>query len=275
MKTRWKLLLAGGAVLLVLTALLSPDPAGVSARPEHQAPTPFPTPTPNAQGEILYTVQPGDTAWRVAAVAGISLEELYALNGLQDTDFLVEGQQLILGRVQPSQPTAAATDEAEVAPSATPAEGSGEICALLFEDSNGNARLEETEQPLNGGQVSIADDSGQVVGESATAEQIVDEEIIGVCFTGLDGGDYNVSGAVPEGYNPTTSMNAPLTLRPGEVKYVEFGAQASAALLDNPPQAGGGSSSLLGLLGVVLLLAAGGLGYYASRYGRTSSRRLR
>ena len=43
-------------------------------------PTPFQTPTPNAQGAILYVVLDGDSLWRIAAIAEISVEELMALN---------------------------------------------------------------------------------------------------------------------------------------------------------------------------------------------------
>lgn len=71
--------LVGG---LFLAAVAFPHPVAVDAGLDAQAPTPFPTPTPNADGEILYTVKEGDTPWRVAAIAGITLEELYALNGL-------------------------------------------------------------------------------------------------------------------------------------------------------------------------------------------------
>ncbi len=271
------LILTAGLIMALAAGLLSAS-GPAAAAPGRQAPTPFPTPTPNDQGEIIYTVQEGDTAWRIAAIAGITLEELYALNGLQDTDFLQPGRQLVLGRVQPPQPTRdpdAAQETAEAA-TPTPESGTGEICALLFEDANGNARLDGTEVPLAEGQVSVADASGQVVGESETANQInEDEEVVGVCFADLERGDYNVSGAVPEGYNPTTSMNAPVRLNPGESKFVEFGAQAGAAALEDGREGGGGRSTLLGLVGVALLFAAGGLGYYATRYGREAPRSLR
>src|SRR3990170_3925628 len=66
---------------------------------------------------------------------------------------------------------------------------------------------------------------------------------------------------------PTPAMNVPIRLNPGDVQYVEFGAQPSAALGgDGGP--GGQRSPLLGVVGLALLLAAGGLGYLASRYGR-------
>jgi hypothetical protein len=243
-----------------------------------QAPTPFPTPTPNEAGDIIYVVQPGDTAWRIAAIADISLEELYALNGLQPTDFLTEGTRLLLGKGGPTRPTAipgAEPTATQIAPSPTPVEGTGQICGLLFEDSNGNAQLDSTEPALAGGQVSIADAGGGLAGESTTQAEPAGADLTGSCFDGLEQGDYNVSAAVPEGFNPTTSMNAPVRLQPGETKYVEFGAQPSAALAGAAETGENGTSTLLGVVGVVFLLAAGALAYYAARWNRRSPRSLR
>ena len=45
-------------------------------------------------------------------------------------------------------------------------------------------------------------------------------------------GDYNVSVAIPEGYNPTTSLNAPITLVAGDITYLNFGAQAGSVVID-------------------------------------------
>jgi LysM repeat protein len=242
-----------------------------------QAPTPFPTPTPNEAGEIIYTVQLNDTAWRIAALAGISLEELYALNGLQATDFLTPGMRLLLGTGGPTLPTLEPGQEptsTDIPASPTPEQGSGEICALLFKDENGNARLDEGEQALAGGKVSVADAQGQIAGEATTESESPDEVPIGACFPDLPDGDYNVSGAVPEGYNPTTSMNVPVRLFPGNINYVEFGAQPGAAVAGSST-AGGGGSPLLGLLGFIFLAGAAGLAYYAARYNRKSPRSLR
>lgn len=243
-----------------------------------QAPTPFPTPTPNPSGQIIYQVQEGDTAWRIAAVAGISLEELYALNGLEATDFITPGMRLVLGTGGPTQPTAIPGQEptpTQIEPSPTPEQGSGEICALLFEDSNGNARLDEGELSLPDGQISVVDANGQLIGEGPTIAEPADAELVGLCFSDLDQGDYNVSGAVPEGFNPTTSMNTPVRLNPGEVKYVEFGAQPSAAMGGGLDDDSGGTSMLFGLIGLLFLLAAGVLAYMAARYNRRSPRSLR
>ncbi|MGA9533079.1 MAG: LysM peptidoglycan-binding domain-containing protein [Anaerolineales bacterium] len=263
------------ACALLAFGVVYASPAAPSLQ---QAPTPFPTPTPNEAGDIIYVVQPRDTAWRIAALADISVEELYALNGLQPTDFLTEGTRLLLGKGGPTRPTAIPGTEPTatvIPPSPTPVEGSGQICGLLFEDTNGNAQLDSTEPGLAGGQVNVADASGEIAGESTTEAEPAGTDLIGSCFDGLEGGDYNVSAAVPEGFNPTTSMNAPVRLQPGEIKYVEFGAQPSAALAGGVETGDSGTSTLLGVVGVVFLLAAGTLAYYAARWNRRSPRSLR
>src|SRR3972149_316007 len=134
---------------------------------------------------------------------------------------------------------------------------------MVYLDENGNTRLDPGEGPLVGGQVSIADTTGAVAGEHTP-----DDTPEGYCFSELKNGDYNISAAVPAGYNPTTAMNLPLHLDPGDTGFVEFGAQPSAALRQPGSEGRDQVSTLMGIFGVVLLLAAGGLGYYASRYGK-------
>ncbi len=231
----------------------------------------FVTPTPGPDGKIIYVVQDGDALWTIAALSGKSVEELMALNGIQSGDFLRPGMELLLGIAGPAQPTAAPQAQPTDTPrplTPTPVFGTGEICVMLFLDVNGDARLTEGEPPLSGGQISIADPTGVLAGEHTT-----DAAAEGYCFVQLENGDYNVSAAAPEGHNPTTTMNVPVRLDPGEVKHIEFGAQASAALGGS-----GGSASrsgALGVVGVVLLLAAVGLGVVASRYTRRSTMKLR
>jgi hypothetical protein len=253
----------GGMILFVGNGVS----ASAELSPELQ-PTPFLTPTPGPDGQIIYIVQERDSFWSIAAIAGISLEELYALNGIQPNDYAIPGTELLLGLSGPVEPTA--DHEAQMTPtfaepSATPVFSTGEICVLLFLDANGNARLDEGEIGLSGGQISIVDVTGTVADEATT-----DENPEGKCFTDLDAGDYNVSAAVPEEYNPTTSMSLPLRLVAGDIKYVQFGAQPSAALSDQNQNNGHSGSQTLGLFGIFLLLAAGGLAYYASRYSRRS-----
>lgn len=246
------------AAILLAAAAVPSQAAGRAA----QAPTPFPTPTPNEQGQIIYTVQEGDSLWRIAAIAEMSVEEVMALNGIQQGDFLSPGMELLLGSIQPTlSPEERFTATPE--PSPTPLVGTGEICVMLFLDENGNARMEEGEGPLAEGQISVIDRSGTLLGEHTT-----DDDPEGHCFLELEDGDYNVSAAVPPDYNPTTSMNAAVRLKPGDVHHVQFGAQPSAALRGQEGGSEEDRSTLLGIAGAVLLAVAGVLGYYAMQYGR-------
>jgi hypothetical protein len=234
--------------------------------------TPFLTPTPGPDGRIVYTVQEGDTPWRIAAIAGITVEELMSRNGLQPDDFISPGMELELGLAGPVLPTLAPGVEPTVTTipvTPTPVTGTGEICVLLFVDENGDARLQDAELPLAEGKVSVADVDGTVAGEHTT-----DDNIEGFCFTDLVNGDYNVSAAVPPDHNATTSMNVPVRLAPGDIKYVQFGAQRSQAASD-ASLGGDTRSTLLGVLGIALLGGGLALGYYAARVRRRTPRSLR
>jgi hypothetical protein len=262
-------------LVMAFSALALSDVGGARAGPALQ-PTPFQTPTPGPDGRIVYVVQEGDSPWSIAAIAGISLEQLYALNGMAPGDFINPGDRLVLGIGGPVIPTAAPGGVALPTPvpaSPTPIFGTGVICVLLFADTNGNARLDAGETPLAGGQVSIITLTGALAADYTTQELFNDDgDPDSYCFPDLENGDYNVSVGVPSESNPTTSMNFPVHLDPGDTRYVEFGAQ---------PSGGGGeggdttTSTLLGLIGLVLLLAGGGLGYYAARSRRGDRMSLR
>jgi hypothetical protein len=263
------LLLSLGVLVAITLVIGVPALAGEAPRPAAQAT--YATPTPGPDGKIIYIVQEGDTPWVIAARAGLSLEQLRALNGLAANDFIVPGQQLLLGYGGPAQPTAAAgaaPTPTTPPPTPTPVFGTATICALLFVDQNGNARLDAGEPPLGGGQVSIADVNGKVAAEFSTAEEYTEDGLpLSRCTADLQTGDYNVSAAVPPDYNPTTAMSLPVRIDPGDTRYVEFAAQPSAALV-NSGQGSGTRSTALGLLGLLLLAGAGGLAYYAARLGR-------
>lgn len=242
-------------------------------------PTAFLTPTPRPDGRIVYIVQQDDTLWRIAAIAGLTLEELMALNGIQPGDFLTEGTELFLGSASPGGVDAGGQDPqaepTEVLLTPTPVVGTGDICVLLFEDANGNGRLDEGEPALQGGQVSVVALTGDLVGEYTTEALDLELAPDGYCFEELSNGDYNVSAAVPPNHNATTGLNVPVTLNPGEIKYLQFGAQPNSALGGSSGDQGGGRSTLLGLVGVILLVAAGSLAYYAARMSRRTPASLR
>jgi len=218
----------------------------------------YATPTALPDGRILYVVQPQDTCIRISLLTGVSIDDLRLLNNLDVNCTLREGQTLLLGTVAPTATPFGPTETpTPVFPSPTPFKGNGRVCVFLFNDVNGNALAEEGESGIAGGAISITDRLGKVSREGVSGSGTDP-----VCFDELPEGDYNISVAVPEGYNPTTRMNYALTLRAGDTTTLDFGAQVSARA--QPPEATTQQRSpLLALLGVILLLGGIVLGIYA------------
>lgn len=269
---KWGLWWAVAAIILGLLA--SGVDLSAKAAPAAQL-TPFPTPTPGADGRILYVVQPGDTLWRIAAITGVSLDELRTLNKLGPDDIINGGDILLIGLAGPEvvtpTPGAVAT-QAEAAPTATVAiQGTGTICIILYEDLNGDAIRQEEEGWILGGQISVADRLGDI-SETEETEPLFDEdgEIAYACFPELPPGDYNVTIAIPDGYNPTTVLSRALALVGGDETYLSFGAQANSERIAETaviPQAPG-KSPLLAIVGGILLAIGVGLGIYAGLLSR-------
>ncbi|PWH14799.1 MAG: hypothetical protein DDG60_07140 [Anaerolineae bacterium] len=230
----------------------------------------FSTPTPLPDGRIIYIVQPGDSCFRISALTGIPIEQIRSLNRLGEDCALREGQELLLGIGGPSGATptaeAAITPTPEVQPTPTaPLAGEAQVCVVFYNDLNGDALRQDTEPLLAGGALSISGASGQF---SQTANTPGGTEP--VCFERVPEGNYNISIAPPENYNPTTQLNHTLTINAGEQVEIIFGAQQAIAELPTEPEQGSnGPGSLLGILGVGFLLAGLGLGVFAWRfYGR-------
>ena len=76
------------------------------------APTFIPN-TPNSDGSIVHIVQKGDTALGIAIEYGISLTDLYKLNGLTDKSVIYQGTKIIIRAAYtptPTQPTGTPTE---------------------------------------------------------------------------------------------------------------------------------------------------------------------
>jgi hypothetical protein len=235
--------------------------------------TDFPTPTPGADGRIIYIVQDGDTLWRISAITGVSLDELRTLNNLSAEDIIAPGQQLLIGFGGPTLPT----QDPNAAPTAippgftpTPTAGpsSGTVCVLLYEDVNGDALRQETEFGIPGGAINLANRTGNLslTGESTDATELDEfDDIVPVrvCFQQLPAGEYTISAGIPEGYNPTTFLNYTFELEGGDEAFLDFGAQISTAGIEaNPPPEEGGRSPTMGIIGGVFILGGIGLAVY-------------
>ncbi len=252
----------------------------------------FETPTAGPDGRIIYTVREGDNCQRIALLHGIDINQLRSLNPeLDENCTVVLGQKLMIGVGGPaSLPTITpgpSPTPTEALPTPTPFGGTTEICVLLFEDVNGNALREETELGLAGGAISVTNSLG---GYSQTRDSISEidletEEPAYICFGGIpDGldelpeseklpeGKYTVSAAIPDGYNPTIDLSYSIDVNAGDRAFVAFGAQSQAIIGDPQVDDGNGQSALLGIIGAVLLLGGAGLGWYAMRMGKSSSK---
>jgi murein DD-endopeptidase MepM/ murein hydrolase activator NlpD len=261
--THKQMLFASSLALLALCLLGLQFP--VSAAPELQI-TPFPTPTPGPDGRIIYIVKEGDTLWRVAAITGVSLDQLRELNDLGTDQPIVPGQELLIGYGGPAETTPTSgpspTPEAQL-PTPSPQPGSGTLCVLVFNDGNGDSLRQEDELSIPGGEISVNDRSGEV-SQTASTNTGADPN----CFEELSQGDYNVTVAIPDGYNPTTVLNYALKLEPGSETYLDFGAQPSSEkTVESEVPTGGSKSPILGILGVLILLIGIGLGVFAGRLG--------
>ena len=240
-----------------MAALAFPVDAGAPAQVVYSTPTPLP------DGRVIYKVQSLDTCISVALLHNISLDQLYTLNpSIRDECNLLIGQELLIALVTPEPTADLNATPTLILPTPTPLKGTARICVYLFDDINGNARAETDEIPLAGGAGSISDRSGQI---SLTGQTTADGKP--VCFLEVPEGSYNVGVAPPQGYNPTTNMNYPLTLKAGDQSTLDFGAQVSA--IAAPVEQGtSGRSPLLAILGGIILLGGIGLGFYARRFKR-------
>jgi LysM repeat protein len=219
----------------------------------------YQTPTAGADGRILYTIKQGDTCLSISLTTGVDDNNLRKLNNLDQNCLLIEGKQLLLGIYQtPTVTPGPSPTPTPILPTPTPFNGNGEICVLLYIDINGNGRPESAtgEIAIAGGAVLLTD---KKTGTPNT--QNTPDTVNRVCFKDLPEGDYNISVAPPQGYNPTTSMNYPLHLQAGDISYIDFGAQPSTAAV-TPPPSEGGRSPMLGILGGFLVLAGIALAIY-------------
>jgi len=266
-------LVIGVVFLCLWLAAMMTYAGGVSAAPNYQG---FSTSTPGPDGRILYTVAEGDNCSSIALAHGITVTQLRQFNTRLDDNCTVSpGQQLVVGiDVVESAPTAGPLLNPTLpAVTPTPLGGTTEVCILLFDDVNGDALRQETEFGIDGGAVSLTNLNGSYSQAQNTKADIDPDliEPIRTCFTDVPPGQYNVSMAIPDGYNPTMAVGYTLEVKAGDRASIDFGAQSKTVTIEEGNE-GGGRSIGLGLFGILLLLGGVGLGYYAYRSGQPKSK---
>lgn len=272
MKTRLLLLLCP-VVFIVLFFGIALPLSEASAAPDAQ----FMTATPGPDGRILYTVVAGDTCSQVALLHGITETQLRQFNSRLDPDCsLTVGQQLVVGLSALAGPTAGPAPTLPPATvTTTPVSGTTEVCVLLFDDMNGDALRQETEFGIEGGAVSLTNLNGSYSQTQNTSSATDPDtlEPVHACFLDVPSGEYNLSMAVPDEYNPTMLLSYTLTVKAGDRAEISFGAQSKTLTVSEvtePQEAN--RSSLLGIFGFLLLLGGAGLAYYAYRSGQPKSK---
>jgi len=224
------------------------------------------TPTPNMDGHIIYTVQEGDNCIRIFLLTGVTVDDIILLNNLGPDCSIFPSQQLLLGKVDSTTPMAEGPLPTATlgAPTPTPFEGTGKICVALFEDLDGNQKRSTNEFFLAGGVISVSNRIGTYSETKNTVggnPDLVDLP----CFEDLMEGEYNLSMGIPDGYNPTTSINYALTVSAGDTIVVDFGAQPSALSLDEEVVPGSARSPLLLTIGLFLLAGGAVLAFFFIR----------
>lgn len=232
----------------------------------------FETPTAGPDGRILYTISEGDSCVRISLLHSVSIDQMRALNPqLDENCTVIVGQQLLMGVGGPAAAGTATPGPSPTPtlalPTATPFNGTTEICVLLFDDINGNALREELELGLAGGAVSVTNRNGNYSETQDTLAELDPDtlEPLSVCFADVPEGEYSISVAIPDGYNPTIEVSYTLDVQAGDLAFVAFGAQSQVTAEALDPDAGGSAAGFLGVLGVFLLLGGVGLGWYAMR----------
>jgi hypothetical protein len=271
MKTRTFLFLCLTVFVLLFLGIALPL-RGASAAPHIQ----FMTATPGPDGRILYIVVEGDNCGQVALLHGITETQLRQLNPHLNQDCtLTVGQQLVVGLVS-KEPTAGPAPTLPLPTiTATPVSGTTEVCVLLFNDMNGDTLRQDTELGIEGGAVSLTNLNGSYSQTQNTSSAVDPDtgEPVHACFIDVPSGEYNISMAVPDEYNPTRSLNHTLTVKAGDRAEISFSAQSKTLTVSETTEPEKGSrSSLLGIFGFLLLLVGVGLGYYAYRSGQPQSK---
>ncbi|MFT5196523.1 MAG: LysM repeat protein [Candidatus Promineifilaceae bacterium] len=227
-----------------------------------------PTPMPDAEGVIAVLVETGDTLWSIAARAGLTLDELLALNpNLTRDSFINWGDRITLGNVAPSggstesaeaepateveeavdpasEESASESDESasedaaaeEVVeapaptsePEPTEAPSTGSICLLAFDDVNGNGVYD------NGGESLRADVAFTLAKDQAVVSNyITDGANEPFCIEGLAPGNYRISRSTTANEIVTNGSDWGASIVAGSRQQFDFGSRIEEAAMES------------------------------------------
>jgi hypothetical protein len=185
-----------------------------------------PTPTPDAEGNIVVIVQPNDSLWAIAARAGIPLAELLALNNLTEVSIFAPGDRLLIGRGEPAatpteslpppSPTATRPPPPPTATAVPPPPTA--ICLKAFADLNRDGKH-------NAGEPFKASVAFTIFTDQAVIGNYVTDGISEPhCLENLPPGEYHITRSIGQGETLTSQGDWTISLAPGNVVELAFGS---------------------------------------------------
>lgn len=112
----------------------------------------------------IYTVQEGDTLSEIALAFGVSIEDLAALNGIENVDLIVTGDEIAVPvAVAEEAPAAEEATEDSAGDEATEATDEGDAAAT---EDDATADATATEEPTDDATGEASDDAGEGEGEA-------------------------------------------------------------------------------------------------------------
>ncbi|MCA9873773.1 MAG: LysM peptidoglycan-binding domain-containing protein [Anaerolineales bacterium] len=186
----------------------------------------FPTPTPDAEGNIYVEVQPNDSMWSIAARAGISLQTLYELNGLTENSIVKPGDRLLIGR---GQPLPTDTPEPSITPTRLPPtptrtpqpQPETAVCLSAFDDQNQDGAHDPAESLRGAVAFTIFND------QAVVANYITNGQTEPYCLN-LEPGTYRITRSVGRDETLTNDGDVAVLLNRGNVVELSFGSYQGA-----------------------------------------------
>lgn len=181
----------------------------------------LPISTPDADGHIYVVVQPNDSLWGIAARAGLTLDALLELNGLQENAVVQPGDLILVAIVIPPATPTSDIPTATLPPplpTATTIPLRTAVCFLAYDDIDRNGQYDPAE-PLWPGVAFTLFNEQEVV-----ANYITDGLSEPYCLENLASGTYHVTRSIARDEILTTEGDWAMTVMAGSVLNLAFGS---------------------------------------------------